>query len=66
MGVTVRVPLELVGHQWVMDPIALVFLILAALLFGLAAFGVGGGRINLVAAGLLAWVLATLLPVLLA
>lgn len=43
----------------------LVFLIIAAVLFGLAAFGVAASRINLVAAGLLCWVLATLVPALL-
>jgi hypothetical protein len=32
--------------------IALVLLIIAAVLFGVAAFGVAAGRINLVAAGL--------------
>lgn len=45
-----------------MDPVTLVFLIIAAVLFGLAAFGVVVSRVNLVAAGLLAWVLATLIP----
>lgn len=48
-----------------MNPIQLVFLILAAVLFGFAAFGVAAARVNLVAAGLLAWVLATLVPALL-
>jgi NADH:ubiquinone oxidoreductase subunit K len=48
-----------------MEPVQLVFLILAAVLFGLAAFGVAASRVNLVAAGLLSWVLATLLPALL-
>lgn len=43
----------------------LVFLIIAAVLFGLAAFGVAAARVNLVAAGLLCWVLATLVPALL-
>lgn len=45
-----------------MDVIVLVCLIAAALLFGLAVFNVGA-RINLIAAGLLAWVLASLIPV---
>lgn len=50
------------GYGARMDRIALVFLIIAAVLFGLAAFGVVVSRINLVAAGLLAFVLAQLLP----
>lgn len=50
------------GYSVTMDPVALVFLILAAVLFGLAAFGVVAARVNLVAAGLLAWVLSILLP----
>lgn len=53
------------GNEDHMDPVTLVFLILAAVLFGLAAFGVAAARINLVAAGLLAWVLAQLVPALL-
>ena len=40
---------------------SLVLYLIAAICFGLAAFGVGGGRINLVALGLLAWVLVPLL-----
>lgn len=40
----------------------MLLLLIAAVCFGLAMFGVGGGRINLLAAGLLAWVLAVLLP----
>ena len=47
-----------------MNPVQLVFMIAAAVLFGLAAFGVVVSRVNLVAAGLLAWVLAELLPAL--
>lgn len=47
-----------------MSPLQLILLALAALLFGLAAFGVVLARVNLVAAGLLAWVLAELLPAL--
>lgn len=43
--------------------LALVLLLIAAILFGLATFGVGA-RFNLLAAGLLAWVLASLLPAL--
>lgn len=45
-----------------MDVLVLVLLIIAAVLFGLAAFGVAGARVNLVAAGLLAWVLAEIVP----
>jgi hypothetical protein len=45
-----------------MDPITLVFLIIAAVLFGLAAFSIAANRFNLVAAGLLAWVLSVLIP----
>ena len=41
--------------------LSLVLLLIAAVCFGLAAFGVGGGRVNLVALGLLAWVLVPLL-----
>lgn len=49
-----------------MDPVTLVFLIIAAVLFGLATFDVAAAsRFNLIAAGLLSWVLATLLPALL-
>lgn len=40
--------------------LAVVLLLIAAVCFGLAAFGVGG-RVNLVALGLLAWVLVPLL-----
>jgi len=41
----------------------LVLLVIAAVCFGLAAFGVVGGRVNLLALGLLAWVLVPLLDV---
>jgi hypothetical protein len=44
-----------------MAPLKLVLLILAALLFGLAAFGVGHPRYNLVAGGLCCWVVSILL-----
>ena len=44
-----------------MKIIQLVLLIIAAVLFGLAAFTQPGTRFNLVAAGLLAWVLVPLL-----
>lgn len=41
--------------------IALILLVFAFVLFALAAFGVPGGRFNLVAAGLAFWVLSVLL-----
>jgi len=41
--------------------VVLICLIAAAILFGLATFNVPS-RVNLVAAGLLAWVLASLIP----
>lgn len=44
-----------------MDVIKLVCLIVAAVLFAVAMFNVPA-RVNLVAAGLLAWVLASLIP----
>jgi len=42
--------------------IDLVLYLIAAVLFALAAFGIGG-RVNLIALGLLAWVLVPLLHV---
>jgi hypothetical protein len=45
-----------------MSTLELVLLIIAAVCFGMAAFNVAVVRLNLVAAGLLAWVLAELLP----
>ena len=42
--------------------LTLILLILAALCFGLAAFGVVAGKINLIALGLLAWVLTLIVP----
>jgi len=42
----------------------IVLLLIGAVCFGLAAFGVGGGRINLVALGLLAWILVPLIAAL--
>jgi len=42
--------------------LALVFLIVAAVLFALASFGVPSPRVNLVAAGLFFWVLTVLIP----
>jgi len=41
--------------------LVLILLILAAICFGLAAFN-AAARVNLVALGLLAWVLSVLLP----
>lgn len=38
-----------------------VLIIVAVVCFGLAAFGVGVSKVNLVALGLLAWVLTNLL-----
>jgi hypothetical protein len=48
-----------------MDPVQLVFLILAAVLFGLAALGVVASRISLGWAGALCFTLSVLLPSLL-
>lgn len=47
-----------------MSVLDLVLLLLAAICFGLAAFGVGGGRVSLVPLGLLAWVCVPLLDAL--
>ena len=44
--------------------LTLILLVVAAVCFGLAAFGVAVGRVNLVALGLLAWVLTVLVPAL--
>lgn len=44
-----------------MDVLTVLLLLIAAICFGLAMVGVAGGRINLIAAGLLAWVLVPLL-----
>lgn len=44
--------------------IALIFLIVALVLFGIAVFGVASGRINLVAAGLFFLTLAQVFPAL--
>ncbi len=41
---------------------ALIFLVIALVLFGIAAFGVASGRINLVAAGLFFLTLAQVFP----
>ncbi len=40
----------------------IVLLFIDAICFALAAFGVGVGRTNLIAVGLLAWVLTALIP----
>ena len=45
-----------------MDVLTLLLLIAAAVCFGLAAFGVASARVNLLALGLLFWVLTALLP----
>ena len=43
--------------------LTIVLLIIAAVCFGLAAFGgIASGRVNLIALGLLAWVLTLLVP----
>ena len=42
--------------------LVIVLLIIAAVCFAIAAFNVVIGRVNLVAVGLLAWVLAALIP----
>jgi hypothetical protein len=39
----------------------LILYIIAAVLFGLAFFGVGGGKFNLIAGGLFCWVLTNIL-----
>lgn len=44
--------------------LTVVLLLFAAVCFALAAFGVGLKKINLVALGLLAWVLTALIPAL--
>jgi len=48
----------------VTNPIEVLFLLVALILFILAAFGVSGGKINLVAAGLACFVAAFLFPAL--
>ncbi|GGO74967.1 hypothetical protein [Nonomuraea cavernae] len=42
--------------------ITLILLIFALACFVLAAFNVGGGRVNLIALGLALWVLTELIP----
>ena len=42
--------------------LVIVLLIIAAVCFAIAAIGVAVGRVNLIAVGLLAWVLAALIP----
>jgi hypothetical protein len=44
--------------------LTIVLLLIAAILFALAMFNVPSSRFNLVAAGLFAWVLSALLPML--
>lgn len=44
-----------------MEVFVLLFLILAAVLAGLAAFGFAGGRVNLLAAGFCSFVIAVLI-----
>lgn len=51
------------GNTSSMDVIVIILLVIAAVFFAMAAFGVAA-RINLVAAGLLCWVLSVLLPAL--
>lgn len=41
--------------------ISLLLMVIALVLFGVAAFGVASGRFNLIAAGLMFWVLAQLI-----
>ena len=45
-----------------MAVLVLLALLVAAVLFALATFGLAAGRVNLIAAGLLAFTLAFLLP----
>jgi hypothetical protein len=40
--------------------LSLILVVIAVVLFALAAFGVPGGRVNLVAAGLACWALSTI------
>lgn len=47
-----------------MDPIQLIFLIAAAILFGLAAFGVATARVSLGWLGALCFTLSVLVPAL--
>jgi hypothetical protein len=48
-----------------MHTLDLILLIVATICFGLAAFGgIATGRVNLIALGLLAWVLTVLIPAL--
>jgi len=47
-----------------MHTLTIILLIIAAACFGLAAFGAVVGKVNLVALGLLAWVLTVLIPAL--
>lgn len=45
-----------------MDPLVVVLLLLALVLSGLAAFGIGASRFNLLAAAFACYVLAVLVP----
>jgi len=47
-----------------MHTLTLILLIIAAISFGAAAAGAAFGRVNLIALGLLAWVLTVLIPAL--
>lgn len=47
-----------------MDAFVVLLLLAALVLFGLAAFGVGAGRVDLIAAGLFCLTLAVALPTL--
>jgi hypothetical protein len=52
---------QLGGYLSTVDILVIVLLVVAAVLFGLALFNVPS-RVNLVAGGLLAWVLSVLIP----
>jgi hypothetical protein len=48
----------------VTHPLHLILLLIAAILFALAALNVASARVNLIAAGLFAWVLVSVLTAL--
>lgn len=52
---------RLTGYHVGMELLTLVLLIFAAVCFGLAAFGVVVSRVNLVALGLLLWVVTVII-----
>ena len=52
------------GYAEVMSAVVLILLVAAAVCFLLAAIGVAPGRPNLVALGLLFWVLTAIVPAL--